>query len=77
MALIALYARGGSVHEPVHDHDSERLTSTTERHRIPHEIRLMLGNLVAQTAYSRRAELDVLRRSLSQPTGLRTLWACR
>jgi hypothetical protein len=61
MALIALYARGGSVHEPVHDHDSERLTSTTERHRIPHEIRLMLGNLVSRTAGSRRAEMDVLR----------------
>jgi hypothetical protein len=34
MALIAL-CTGDSVHEPVHDHHSERLTSTTERHHAP------------------------------------------
>ena len=40
MALIALYGTDGSVHEPVHGHHSERLTSTTERHHTPREIRL-------------------------------------
>jgi hypothetical protein len=38
MALIAL-CTDGSVHEPVHDHHSERLTSTTERHHTSREIR--------------------------------------
>ena len=42
MALIAP-STDGSVHEPVHDHHSERLTSTTERHHTPREIRLMIG----------------------------------
>src|SRR5579859_1648191 len=32
---------GGSVHGPVHDHHSERLTSTTERHHAPRKIRLI------------------------------------
>src|SRR5580693_8158649 len=36
----------GSVHEPVHDHHSERLTSTTERHHTPREIRLMRHSLI-------------------------------
>ncbi len=40
MARIAL-CTDGSVHEPVHGHHSERLTSTTERHRTPREIRLI------------------------------------
>jgi hypothetical protein len=38
----------------------------------------MRGNLVAQTAGSRRAELDVLRPvTPAGPTALPTLWICR
>ncbi len=40
MALAALGLTEASVHEPVHDHHSERLMSTTERYHAPREIRL-------------------------------------
>ena len=42
IALIARAALGlteAPVHEPVHDRHSERLMSTTERHRAPGEVR--------------------------------------
>jgi hypothetical protein len=40
MALAALGLTEAPVHEPVHDHHSERLMSTTERYHAPREIRL-------------------------------------
>jgi hypothetical protein len=40
MALAALGLTEAPVHEPVHDHRSERLMSTTERYHAPREIRL-------------------------------------
>src|ERR1700687_5453304 len=39
MALAALGLTEARVHEPVHDHHSERLMSTTERYHAPREIR--------------------------------------
>jgi hypothetical protein len=39
MALAALGLTEASVHEPVHDHHSERLTSITKRYHLPHDIR--------------------------------------
>jgi hypothetical protein len=39
MALAALGLTEASVHEPVHDHYSERRMSTTERYHAPREIR--------------------------------------
>jgi hypothetical protein len=39
MALAALGLTEAPVHEPVHDHHSERLISTTERYHTPREIR--------------------------------------
>jgi len=39
MALAALGLTEAPVHEPVHDHHSERLMSTTERYHAPREIR--------------------------------------
>jgi hypothetical protein len=39
MALAALGLTQAPVHEPVHDHHSERLMSTTERYHAPREIR--------------------------------------
>ncbi len=39
MALAALGLTEAPVHEPVHDHNSERLMSTTERYHAPREIR--------------------------------------
>jgi hypothetical protein len=38
MALAALGLTEAPVHEPVHDHHSERLMSTTERYHAPCEI---------------------------------------
>jgi hypothetical protein len=38
MALAALGLTEAPVHEPVHDHRSERLISTTERYHTPREI---------------------------------------
>jgi hypothetical protein len=40
MALAALGLTEAPVHEPVHDHHSERLLSTTERYHALREIRL-------------------------------------
>ena len=40
MALAALGLTEAPVHEPVHDHHSERPMSTTERYHAPREIRL-------------------------------------
>jgi hypothetical protein len=39
MALTALGLTEAPVHEPVHDHHSERPMSTTERYHAPREIR--------------------------------------
>ena len=39
MALAALGLTEAWVHEPVHDHHSERLMSATERYHAPREIR--------------------------------------
>ena len=44
------------VHEPVHDHHSERLMSTTERHHAPREIRSVRQRLLgAGPALARRS----------------------
>ena len=54
--------------------DRSWVTSAIQREREPP----MRGNLVAQTAGSRRAELDVLRPvTPASPTALPTLWICR
>jgi hypothetical protein len=39
MALAALGLTEAPVHEPVHDHHSERLMSTTESYHAPRNIR--------------------------------------
>jgi hypothetical protein len=41
MALAALGLTEAPVHEPVHDHHSERLMSTTESYHAPRNIRLI------------------------------------
>ena len=43
MALAALGLTEAPVHEPVHDHHSERLKSITERYRASCDIRLRSG----------------------------------
>jgi hypothetical protein len=42
MTLAALGLTEAPVHEPVHDHHSERLMSTTERYHAPREIRRLV-----------------------------------
>jgi len=46
MALAALGLTEAPVHEPVHDHHSERPMSTTERYHAPREIRLIEDRIV-------------------------------
>ena len=59
MALAALGLTEAPVHEPVHDHHSERLISTTERYHAPCEIRLILdGALDMMASGAMRSELD-------------------
>jgi len=48
MALIAPDSTGMPVHEPVHDHYSERLMPTTERYHTPREIRLICAGPALQ-----------------------------
>ena len=43
MALAALGLAEAPVHEPVYDHHSERLMSTTESYHAPRNIRPLLG----------------------------------
>jgi len=47
MALAALGLTEASVHEPVHDHHSERLTSITERYHASCEIRRYVSGEIA------------------------------
>jgi len=51
MALAALGLTEAPVHEPVHDHHSERLMSTTERYHAPREIRRSCGCLVSRSVF--------------------------
>jgi hypothetical protein len=43
MALAALGLTEAPVHDPVHDHSSERLISTTERYHASREIRQIVS----------------------------------
>jgi hypothetical protein len=75
---------GGSVHEPVHDYHSERLTSTTERYRAPRDIRRYVravlawwhinggheaGNYVREAFAFERMRLNGLGRSAEDSSG--------
>jgi hypothetical protein len=57
MTLAALGLTETSVHEPVHDHHSERLTSITERYHALREIR-PIGAAVGYVRAIATAEKD-------------------
>jgi hypothetical protein len=48
MALAALGLIEAPVHEPVHDHHGDRLTSITERYDMSCEIRLIVASISAR-----------------------------
>jgi hypothetical protein len=62
----------GSVHEPVHDHHSERLTSTTERHHAHRARSAQLGRVWLELHQDAgRAELGNLRGTGCDPVRCR------
>ena len=78
MALAALGLTEAPVHEPVHDHHSDRLTSITGRYHASCEIRL-IGSVFMIDAL----ELGTERGDLSSCGGMQTScqpspawWAC-
>jgi len=70
MALAALGLTEAPVHEPVHDHHSERLMSTTESYHAPRNIRLMRGKLAASVTTGSASEWVIC-----VPPRARTTWS--